>query len=155
MLTGKAYYDHIVTMYIRTTKRQCKGKTYTNYLLVESLHTPKGPRQKVICSLGDLICGCGEIAAQLPLAHKEPHRASLYEKAFGRSNSGCGPTAVPRGEPYGLSSGARTIADFAWVALCLPDANGFACARVPCFTTKGEATWFACAVWTVFDVECL
>ena len=41
-------------MYIRSTTRQYKGKTYTNYLLVESLHTPKGPRQKVICSLGDL-----------------------------------------------------------------------------------------------------
>jgi hypothetical protein len=41
-------------MYIRTTTRKYRGKTYTNYLLVESLHTPKGPRQKVICSLGDL-----------------------------------------------------------------------------------------------------
>jgi len=41
-------------MYIRTTTRKYKDKTYTNYLLVESLHTPKGPRQKVICSLGDL-----------------------------------------------------------------------------------------------------
>ena len=41
-------------MYIRTTMRKYKGKTYTNYLLVESVHTPKGPRQKVICSLGDL-----------------------------------------------------------------------------------------------------
>ena len=54
MLTGKAYCDHIVTMYIRTTTRKYRGKTYTNHLLVESLHTPKGPRQKVICSLGDL-----------------------------------------------------------------------------------------------------
>lgn len=41
-------------MYIRMTSRTYKGKTYTNYLLVESLLTPKGPRQKVICSLGDL-----------------------------------------------------------------------------------------------------
>ena len=41
-------------MYIRSTTRPYKGKTYTNYLLVESRHTPKGPRQKVICSLGDL-----------------------------------------------------------------------------------------------------
>ena len=41
-------------MYIRTTTRKYRGKTYTNYLLVESLHTSKGPRQKVICSLGDL-----------------------------------------------------------------------------------------------------
>jgi transposase len=41
-------------MYVRKTSRQYKDKTYTNYLLVESVATPKGPRQKVICSLGDL-----------------------------------------------------------------------------------------------------
>ena len=41
-------------MYVRKTTRRYKDKTYTNYLLVESIHTPKGPRQKVICSLGDL-----------------------------------------------------------------------------------------------------
>src|SRR5262249_53889193 len=44
----------LVTMYVRQTTRRYKDKTYTNYLLVESIHTPKGPRQKVICSLGDL-----------------------------------------------------------------------------------------------------
>jgi hypothetical protein len=41
-------------MYIRRSTRTYKGKTYTNYLLVESHLTAKGPRQKVICSLGDL-----------------------------------------------------------------------------------------------------
>jgi transposase len=41
-------------MYIRKAWRNYKGKTYSNYLLVESIVTPKGPRQKVICSLGDL-----------------------------------------------------------------------------------------------------
>ncbi|MGH7082085.1 MAG: hypothetical protein ACREFV_06420, partial [Acetobacteraceae bacterium] len=41
-------------MYIRESNRLYKGKTYTNYLLVESVMTPKGPRQKAICSLGDL-----------------------------------------------------------------------------------------------------
>jgi len=41
-------------MYVRKTTRCYKNKTYTNYLLVESIHTPKGPRQRVICSLGDL-----------------------------------------------------------------------------------------------------
>src|ERR1035438_6447819 len=41
-------------MSIRQPPRRYKDKTYTNYLLVESIHTPKGPRQKVICSLGDL-----------------------------------------------------------------------------------------------------
>jgi hypothetical protein len=41
-------------MYIRTSTRRYKDTTYTNHLLVESISTPKGPRQKVICSLGDL-----------------------------------------------------------------------------------------------------
>lgn len=41
-------------MFIRKTSRTYKGRTYSNYLLVESVRTPKGPRQKVVCSLGDL-----------------------------------------------------------------------------------------------------
>src|SRR5215467_7729133 len=41
-------------MYLRKSSRTYKGKTYSNYVLVESVLTPKGPRQKIICSLGDL-----------------------------------------------------------------------------------------------------
>jgi len=41
-------------MYIRKTKRVYKDKTYTNHLLVESVLTPKGPRQRMLCSLGSL-----------------------------------------------------------------------------------------------------
>ena len=41
-------------MYIRKSSRLYKGKTYTNHVLVESVMTAKGPRQKTICSLGDL-----------------------------------------------------------------------------------------------------
>jgi transposase len=41
-------------MYIRKSTRSYKGRTYTNYVLVESAQTPKGPRQKSVCSLGDL-----------------------------------------------------------------------------------------------------
>src|SRR5215472_5475787 len=41
-------------MYIRKTTRVYKGKTYTNHLLVESVQTPDGPRQRTICSLGSL-----------------------------------------------------------------------------------------------------
>jgi len=41
-------------MYIRRSIRKYKDKTYTNYLLVESIHTPEGPRQRTICSLGNL-----------------------------------------------------------------------------------------------------
>jgi transposase len=55
-------------MYVRKTTRRYKGKTYTNYLLVESLHTPRGPRQKVVCSLGDLSPRSAE--QWLRLVHK-------------------------------------------------------------------------------------
>ena len=41
-------------MYIRKSIRSYNGRTYVNYVLVESVHTAKGPRQKTICSLGDL-----------------------------------------------------------------------------------------------------
>jgi transposase len=55
-------------MYVRKTTRRYKGKTYTNYLLVESVHTPRGPRQKVVCSLGDLSPRTAE--EWLRLVHK-------------------------------------------------------------------------------------
>ena len=55
-------------MYIRKTNRIYKGKRYTNHLLVESVHTPKGPRQRVICSLGSLAPAPQE--DWLALAHK-------------------------------------------------------------------------------------
>src|ERR1017187_5094306 len=55
-------------MYIRQSSRTYKGKTYINYLLVESILTPKGPRQKIICSLGDLRPR--PHAEWLALAHK-------------------------------------------------------------------------------------
>jgi hypothetical protein len=43
-----------VALNVGNTSRRSKDTTYTNYLLVESVSTPQGPRQKVICSLGDL-----------------------------------------------------------------------------------------------------
>jgi transposase len=55
-------------MYIRQSSRTYKGKTYINYVLVESILTPKGPRQKIICSLGDLRPR--PHAEWLALAHK-------------------------------------------------------------------------------------
>ncbi len=41
-------------MYIKKTTKRVKGKEYHNYLLVEAVSTPKGPRQRVVCSLGNL-----------------------------------------------------------------------------------------------------
>ena len=58
-------------MYIRRSTRVYKGKTYTTYLLVEAVQTTKGPRQKTICSLGDLSPRPRE--DWLKLAHKLEH----------------------------------------------------------------------------------
>ena len=55
-------------MYIRKMVRRYKDRTYVNYLLVESVLTDKGPRQKAICSLGDLSPKPPE--QWLALAHK-------------------------------------------------------------------------------------
>ena len=55
-------------MYIRKTAKTYKGKTYTTYLLVESVHTPKGPRQRILCSLGSLAPAPAE--QWLQLAHR-------------------------------------------------------------------------------------
>ncbi len=55
-------------MYLRKTAKTHKGKTYTNYLLVESQQTPKGPRQRIICSLGALAPAPRE--HWLDLAHR-------------------------------------------------------------------------------------
>jgi hypothetical protein len=55
-------------MYLRKSIRSYKGGSYTNYLLVESIHTAKGPRQKTVCSLGDL--GPRPRAEWLKLAYK-------------------------------------------------------------------------------------
>ena len=53
-LTCSPLTDIIVPMYIRKDTRRHKDRVYTNYRLVEAYHTPDGPRQRTICSLGDL-----------------------------------------------------------------------------------------------------
>jgi transposase len=58
----------LVTMYIRKSIRTYGNKTYVNHLLVKSVQTPKGPRQKTICSLGDL--SPRPVKQWLKLAHK-------------------------------------------------------------------------------------
>ncbi len=41
-------------MFIKKTTKTVNNKKYYNYLLLESVSTDKGPRHKVICSLGNL-----------------------------------------------------------------------------------------------------
>lgn len=43
-----------MVVFIRKKTRKYKGRTYTSYALVESVRTNNGPRQKTICTLGDL-----------------------------------------------------------------------------------------------------
>ena len=80
-------------MYIRKTKRVYKGKVYTNHLLVESVLTPKGPRQRTVCSLGSLEPAPGEqwlalarkmeaaLQGQLSLQGQGAETESLVERA--------------------------------------------------------------------------
>ena len=88
-------------MYIRRSTRHYKDKTYTNHVLVASVQTPKGPRQKTICSLGDLsprsreewlklarklehaLAGQGELLEGTVLS-RDPELDGLVEKVRGR-----------------------------------------------------------------------
>jgi len=75
-------------MYIRKTKRRFKGKTYLNHLLVESVQTPRGPRQRTICSLGSLEPAPAE--DWLGLADK------LQSALEGQASLSAGPVEVER-----------------------------------------------------------
>ncbi len=55
-------------MFIKPTKKKVGDKTYVNHILVESVATPKGPRHRVVCSLGSLAPAPAE--EWLALAHK-------------------------------------------------------------------------------------
>jgi transposase len=55
-------------MFIKRTKKRVGDKTYVNHVLVESVATPKGPRHRVVCSLGSLAPAPAE--DWLALAHK-------------------------------------------------------------------------------------
>ena len=94
-------------MYIRKSIRQYKGKTYTNYLLVESVHTPKGPRQRTVCSLGSLAPAPAEewlalahrlesaLGGQLPLQPTDAKFEAVLEAARrGRRRRGVSPAAA-------------------------------------------------------------
>ena len=41
-------------MFIKRTRKHVNGRTYLNHVLVESVATAKGPRHRVVCSLGSL-----------------------------------------------------------------------------------------------------
>ena len=102
-------------MYIRKTKRVYKGKVYTNHLLVESVMTPRGPRQRTVCSLGRLEPAPREqwvtlarkmdaaLQGQLSLQGPGPETETLVEKARK------GPKRPPRGEGISGPRGVLAI----------------------------------------------
>jgi transposase len=116
-------------MYIRRSTRTYKGRTYTNYVLVESVQTPKGPRQKTICSLGDLsprprddwlklahklehaLAGQGELLHGDVLP-RDPELDGLVEKIGGRRRPPARPAAAPAlaQPPASAATDAGTIA---------------------------------------------
>jgi len=55
-------------MFIKRTTKRVGGRTYVNHILVESVATSKGPRHRVVCSLGSLAPAPAE--EWLALAHK-------------------------------------------------------------------------------------
>jgi transposase len=93
-------------VFIRKTVKRYKEQTYTHYLLVETVSTPKGPRQKTICSLGDLSPGprqkwavlAGRVEAalrgQVSLEGTDP----LIEGIVGRIRSARGESPQPDGD---------------------------------------------------------
>jgi transposase len=78
-------------MFIKKSCKTVNGKKYVNHLLVESVNTPKGPRHKVICSLGNLDPGPSEkwlrvaqniekaLSGQLPI-ESDPIVEQIVEK---------------------------------------------------------------------------
>ena len=80
-------------MYIRRATKSHKGKTYDNYLLVESVSTPNGPRQKILCSLGSLAPARRE--HWLALAHRL--QASLAGQLALTPSDTEGETVIARG----------------------------------------------------------
>jgi transposase len=115
-------------MYIRRSTRAYKGKTYTNYVLVEAVQTPKGPRQKTICSLGDLsprpreewlklahklehaLTGQGELltGAVLP---RDPELDGLVEKVRRRGRPAARRSAGPMASPTSSPAAAAAAND--------------------------------------------
>jgi hypothetical protein len=80
-------------VYLRRTRKGYKGKAYFNYVLVESQHTPKGPRPKTVCALGSLAPAPREqwlalaqrietaLSGQLPLGPEDVSARAIAEQA--------------------------------------------------------------------------
>jgi transposase len=73
-------------LFIKRTIKNRHGKTYINHLLVESVATERGPRHRVVCSLGALAPGPKR--QWLKLAHELQEALSGQESLLGASAQG-------------------------------------------------------------------
>jgi transposase len=111
-LAGSIQEWYQLLMFIKRSSRTINGRQYHHYLLVESVRTEKGPRQKVICSLGNMQPGppekWKELARKLDRALSgqlliEEQDESLQElvahvesaKSKTAAESDCEPTVLP------------------------------------------------------------
>ena len=53
-------YATLICMFLRRTTKTINGIPYHNYVLIQSVRTENGPRQKVVCSLGNLEPGSAQ-----------------------------------------------------------------------------------------------
>jgi transposase len=92
-------------MFIQPTRKTWRGKSYTRYLVVQSVRTPQGPRHQVICSLGTLAPT--DRAERLSLAHglesELAGQTSLWPDP--RVESTVEKLRLPRGRPSRRSPG--------------------------------------------------
>jgi hypothetical protein len=87
-------------VFLRKTSKQYKDRVYTNYVLVETVSTPQGPRQKTICSLGDLSPGPRQkwlglvrrveasLQGQVPLGGPDPLVESIVDRIRSAAEAG-------------------------------------------------------------------
>jgi len=107
-------------MFIRKKFGKYKERTYVNYQLVESVRTAKGPRQNVVCSLGDL--GPRSREDWLVLVHKVESalagQTDLFDEAGGevrdivanvRARQGKGPIRSAQRRPQAQEDDLVTV----------------------------------------------
>ena len=94
-------------MFIKQTRKKLKGKTYSNYLLVESVATPRGPRHRVVCSLGSLAPAPRQ--HWLKLAHNLQDSLSGQESLLAKSARERAIAAKLAAAPHGAKATRRAV----------------------------------------------
>ena len=104
-------------MYLRSTAKKIRGKTFRYWKLVESVRTEKGPRQKVVAHLGDLTRFSPEDWKELADRMGEPEIAGKLQRRVkqggrkGRPPNWTLEDAVEQGETVSIQLGSVKLKD--------------------------------------------